>query len=92
MKDAGLPLHVTRPNDERDTRGSKFCQLVAVLYGDTDADLYHFKDLTADARKRKKHELARQTMDQLEKLNSVSKARQSVAAITAKWQAKIDSA
>lgn len=48
-------------------------------------------DLTADARKRKRHELARQTMEQLEKIKSVEKARQSVAAITAKYQAKIDS-
>lgn len=48
------------------------------------------KDLTPDARKRKRHELARQTMTQLEKLPSMEKARASVAAITAKWQAKID--
>ena len=48
------------------------------------------KDLTADARKRKRHELARQTMTQLEQLPSMEKARQSVAAIAAKWQAKID--
>jgi len=50
------------------------------------------KDLTPDARKRKRHELARQTMTQLEKLPSMEKARQSVAAITAKWQEKIDGA
>jgi len=48
------------------------------------------KDLTADARKRKKHELARQTMTQLEKLPSMEKARASVSAIQARWQAKID--
>ena len=48
------------------------------------------KDLTADARKRKRHERARQTMEQLEKLSSTEKARESVAAIQARWQAKID--
>ena len=54
------------------------------------AAIDHDKDLTPDARKRKKYELARQTMTQLEKLPSMEKARQSVAAITAKWEAKID--
>ena len=49
------------------------------------------RDLTPDACRRKKHELARQTMEQLEKIPSMEKARASVAAITAKWQAKIDS-
>ena len=48
------------------------------------------KDLTPDARKRKKHELARQTMTQLEKIPSVEKARASVASIQSRWQAKID--
>ena len=48
------------------------------------------KDLSVDARQRKKQELARQTMEQLEKLPSVEKARASVASITAAWQAKID--
>ena len=48
------------------------------------------KDLTADARKRRKHELARQTMAVLEKFPSMEKARQSVAYIQARWQAKID--
>jgi len=48
------------------------------------------KDLTPDARRRKQHELARQTMDHLEQLPIIEKARQSVGDITAKWQAKID--
>ena len=47
-------------------------------------------DLSVDARKRKREELARQTTEKLEKLPSVEKARRSVAAITASWQAKID--
>ena len=55
------------------------------------ASIEQDKDLAPDARKRKKHELARQTMTQLEKLSSIAKARQSVAAIQARWQAKIDS-
>ena len=41
--------------------------------------------------KRKRYELARQTMTQLDKLPSIEKARQLVASIQAKWQAKVDS-
>jgi len=49
------------------------------------------RDLTPDARKRKRHELARQAMSELEKIKSVEKAQASVAAITKRWQTKIDS-
>jgi len=48
------------------------------------------QDLTPPARKRRKHELARQTMAVLEKVPSIEKARQSVASVQARWQAKID--
>lgn len=48
------------------------------------------RDLTPAARRKRKFELARQHMEQIERLPSMQKARQSVANIQERFQAKID--
>ena len=69
-------------NELRETVSNCFTALAAIE---------HNKDLTPQARKRKRADLAQQTLSCLEQLPSLEKARVSIASITTKWERQIDS-